>query len=85
MRSKTDGRRVYPRGGSLVTLYGGVYFGPLANSESKIDSEKEVKIEVLDKSGGKARIKVTQKIGSRPAVHETWNEKNVVFQPRATA
>jgi hypothetical protein len=85
MRSKTDGRRVYPRGGSLVALYGGVYFGPKANESTKIDSEREVKIEVLDKSGGKARIKVSQKVGSRPAVVETWNEKNLVFQPRASA
>lgn len=82
MRSKTDGRRVYPRGGSLVSLYGGKYFGPKANSETKVDPEKEVSIEVLPKNGGKAKIAITQKVGSRPTVKEEWIEKDVHFQPR---
>jgi hypothetical protein len=85
MRSKTDGRRVYPRGGSLVTLYGGLYFGPKANTESKVNQDKEVSIEVLPKSGGKAKIRVTQKVGNHPAVHEEWIQKEVIFQPRASA
>ncbi len=83
MRSSSSPRRVYTRAGSVVVCYGGVYFGPKANTETKIDSDKEVKIEVLDKVGGKARIKVTQKIGSRPAVNETWNEKVLTFEKRA--
>jgi hypothetical protein len=85
MRSSTSPRRVYPRAGSLVCCYGGIYFGPKANTESAIDSAKEVRIEVLDKSGGKSRIKVTQKVGSKPPVVETWNEKHLTFEKRAAA
>jgi len=86
MRSSTSPRRVYPRAGSLVTCYGGIYFGPLANKDTAIDSKKEVRIEVLEKSGGKSRIQVTQKVGSKPAVVETWNEKHLTFKSReATA
>jgi hypothetical protein len=85
MRSSTSPRRVYTRAGSVVVCYGGIYFGPLSNKESKINPEKEVRIEVLDKSGGKSRIKVTQKVGSHPAVTETWNEKHLTFEKRASA
>jgi len=84
MRSSTSPRRVYNRGGSMVLCYGGIYFGPKANSESAINSEKEVKIEVLEKSGGKARIQVTQKVGKN-TVTEVWNEKHLTFEKRATA
>lgn len=84
MRSQSDGRRVYPRGGSVVVCYGGVYFGPAANKDTAINHEKEVSIEVLDKSGGKSRIKVTQKVGGKK-VSETWNEKKLTFEKRASA
>ena len=83
MRSSTSPRRVYPRAGSYVVCYGGVYFGPKGKEETKINTDKEVKIEVLDNSGGKKRIQVSQKVGSKPAVTETWTEKNIVFEKRA--
>ncbi len=85
MRSSNSPRRIYPRAGSFVVCYGGVYFGPKGNAETKLNTDKEVKIEVLDKVGGKARIQVTQKIGSKPAVTETWTEKHLVFEKRASA
>lgn len=82
MRALNSGRRVYTRGGSMVLCHGGKYFGPKANAESAINAEKEVRIEVLEKSGGKARIQVTQKHGKNPAVVEVWNEKTLTFVPR---
>lgn len=85
MRSSTSPRRLYSRGGSMVVCYAGVYFGPKANSESKLNIEKEVRIEVLENSGGKKRIQVTQKVGSKPAIVEVWNEKHLTFEKRATA
>ncbi len=84
MRSSSSPRRIYTRAGSPIVCYGGVYFGPPANKESKINAEKEVTIEVLEKSGGKARIAVTQKVG-KTKVTENWNEKKLVFEKRAVA
>lgn len=85
MRSSTSPRRIYVRNGNPLVTYGGLYFGPTANAgESQINPDKEVKIEVIAKAGGKSRIKVTQKVGSRPAVTETWNEKRLTFEPRAS-
>lgn len=84
MRSSSSPRRLYSRGGSYVVCYGGVYFGPLANKETKINPDKEVTIEVLENSGGKKRIAVTQRAG-KGKVTETWNEKHLVFKPREAA
>lgn len=83
MRSSTSPRRVYTRGGSMVLCYGGVYFGPKGKEESAINSEKEVRIEVLEKSGGKSRIQVTQKVGKQDPIVEVWNEKNLTFATRS--
>lgn len=85
MRSSTSPRRVYSRGGSFVVCYGGVYFGPKANAESKINVDKEVTIEVLENSGGKKRIAVSQRAGKAGKVTETWNEKHLTFEKRASA
>jgi hypothetical protein len=84
MRSSTSPRCVYVRAGSPIVCYGGLYFGPPANKKTKIDAEKEVTIEVLEKSGGKARIAVTQKVGKNK-VTETWNEKHLTFEKRTAA
>jgi hypothetical protein len=81
MRSATSPRRVYPRAGSLVLTYGGVYFGPKHNTKSEINPDKEVRITVLDRSGGKARIEVAQKDGTK----EIWTEKHLTFVPRSEA
>lgn len=85
MRSSTSPRRIYLRAGSPIVCYGGVYFGPKANSESKINVEKEVTIEVLENSGGKKRIAVSQRAGKAGKVTETWNEKHLTFEKRASA
>jgi hypothetical protein len=82
MRSTSAPRRIYVRAGSFVVCYGGVYFGPKANAESAFNLDKEVRIEVLEKSGNKARIQVTQKVGKN-AIVETWLEKHLTFEPRA--
>lgn len=83
MRSSSAPRRVYSRGGSYVVCFGGVYFGPPANKESKINVEKEVTIEVLENSGGKKRIAVSQRAGKAGKVTENWNEKHLTFEKRA--
>lgn len=82
MRSADAPRRLYPRAGSLVLLFGGIYYSPAANKATEMNAEKEVTIEMLEKSSGKHRIQVTQKVGKKPAVIETWIEKNVVFGTR---
>lgn len=84
MRSSTAPRRIYVRAGLPVVCYGGLYFGPPANKESKINVEKEVTIEVLEKAGGKARIAVTQKVGGKK-VTENWGEKHLTFESRKSA
>ena len=81
MRAQNDGRRIYVRAGNLIILYGGVYFGPGAKAETKMDKEKEVSVEVLAPAGGKKRIAVTQKVG-KEKVTETWNEKHLKFAKR---
>lgn len=85
MRSSTSPRRIYTRGGFPLVCYGGVYFGPPANKESKINAEKEVTIEVLENSGGKKRIAVSQRAGKAGKVTENWNEKHLTFEKRASA
>lgn len=82
MRSSTSPRRVYARKGSLLVCFQGVYFGPGKDQPTEIDVEKEVRIEVLDAAGGRKRIQVRQRKG-KGSVTETWNQKNVVFEPRA--
>lgn len=85
MRAANAPRRLYMRAGSPIVCYGGVYFGPPANKESKINAEKEVTIEVLENSGGKKRIAVTQRAGKSGKVTENWNEKKIVFEKRESA
>jgi hypothetical protein len=85
MRSSTSPRRVYSRSGSVVTCYGGVYFGPKAGAESSINVNKEVRIEVLENAFGTKRIQVTQKIGKQTPVVEVWTEKHLTFNKRAAA
>lgn len=82
MRSATSPRRVYTRGGSPIVCFGGAYYGPPAKKESKINVEKEVTIEVLENSGGKKRIAVTQKSGSKK-VTEQWGEKQITKKEKA--
>lgn len=83
MRSATSPRRLYTRSGSVVVCYGGIYFGPKSNAETKMNSAKEVRIEVLDPAFGTKRIQVTQKIGRQDPVVEVWTEKELTFEKRA--
>lgn len=82
MRSATSPRRVYARNGSPIICYAGVYFGPGAKTESKINVEKEVTVEVLDSVGGRKRIAVTQRNG-KGKVTENWSEKTLTVKHRA--
>lgn len=81
MRAQNDGRRVYIRGGNLILLYGGVYFGPGAKTVTKVSKDHEVTVEAMEKAGGKKRVQVTQVVGKNRVV-ETWTEKNLVFTKR---
>lgn len=84
MRAKNAPRRLYTRGGSLLCMIGGVFYGPPANKESNIDGDREVTIEELEKSGGKKRIAVTQK-KSKEKVTENWLEKHLEPKVRGEA
>jgi hypothetical protein len=76
MKSATSPRRLYVRAGTPVVCYGGLYFGP-GRGASEINADKTVKIEVLPRSHGKARIAVTQ-----GTVVENWSEQHLVFASR---
>ncbi len=75
-------RRLYARSGSLVLLFGGVYFGPKSNEESGLTAEDQVTVEVLKKAGGKSRVQVTQVGAGGKAIVETWTQKELVFKKR---
>jgi hypothetical protein len=79
MKSSSAPRRVYARNGSPLVCYGGLYFGPARGSQ--IDCERTVRIAVLPRSHGKARIAVTQGLGDN-AVTENWSEQHIVFGSR---
>ena len=81
MRSSDSPRRVYARAGSLVICYGGVYFGPKAETSSAINPEREVKLEVLAPAGGKKRLSVKQ--AGKNAVSEVWVQKHLTFKSRS--
>jgi hypothetical protein len=81
MKSASAPRRLYTRNGSVVVCYGGLYFGP-ARGNSALTADKTVRIEVLPRSHGKARIAVTQGTGDN-AVTENWPEQAIVFASRA--
>lgn len=81
MRANTDPRRVYTRAGIPLVCFGGIYFG-LGKGETKIDTDREVKLEVLSPAGGRKRIEVKQKQGGK-TVTETWTEQHIKFGTRA--
>lgn len=78
MKTLSSPRRVYLRNGVVHTLYGGLIFG--TKGETKISIEQPVRIEG-DGNGG---IRVTQRVGHRKAVTETWSEVRVPCVPRAS-
>ena len=84
MRSSTSPRRIYVRSGKNLVCYGGVFFGP-GNKPSEVNADKEVKIEVLENSHGKKRIQVTQKVGKKPAIVETWSEQTLTKTERGAS
>jgi hypothetical protein len=80
MRAQAAPRKVYTRNGVTHICFQGLYFR--APKGSKIDPEREVNhIESLDKSGGKHRISLTQKVQGKN-VTETWVEGEVPVQGR---
>lgn len=83
MRANSDPRRVYTRAGMPLVCYGGIYFGP-SKGESKINAEKEVRIDVLPNDHGKKKIQVKQKVGKN-TVTETWPEQKIEFGTRTAA
>jgi hypothetical protein len=83
MRAQNEPRRIYSRNNVTHVCYGGVYFSP-GREGTAINTEREVKIEVLDPVGGRKRIQVTQRVGKR-TLKETWREVTVPVTHRATA
>jgi len=84
MRSSNSPRRIYQYKKSFLVCFGGSDFMPKHNSESTLNPEKEVRIEVLESSGGKKRIEVSQRVGNR-TVKETWIERDLKRKPRNAA
>lgn len=82
MKSSTAPRRVYPRSGSLVICYAGMYFGPKANSASVIPDGASVRCVSLPASHGKRRLEVKARVGGK-TITETWIQTPVVFKARA--
>jgi hypothetical protein len=81
MRAQSDPRRVYNRNDVVHVCYGGVYFSP-GNGGTQINTDREVRIEVLDSAGGRKRIQVKQRVGQK-TVTETWREAKVPVHHRA--
>lgn len=84
MRSSSSPRRVYLRAGLPLVCFSGVYFGPKADTESAVNMDREVRIEVLAPAGGRKRIAVSQ-VSGKNKVTETWTEKHLEFGTRASA
>lgn len=78
MKSLSSPRRVYTRKGSPLVCYAGRYFTKLSAGDSKITDRLTVRIEVLPRSHGKARIQVSQSGPSGAnTVLENWGETNL--------
>ena len=84
MRSNSSPRRVYTRKGTPLVCFSGVYFGPKADSETAINTAREVRIEVVAQAGGRKRIEVRQAAGKH-SVTETWVEKHLEFGTRTAS
>lgn len=82
MQAKNAPRRIYPRKGSILVLFEGVYYGPKTGEASDLTKEDQVTINALKKSGKLHRIEVTQVTDGKKPIVETWTEKNVVFAKR---
>lgn len=82
MIAKNGARRLYPRSGSLVLCFDGLYFGPKAGTATPLTKEDLVTVEVLPKKGAVHRIQVTQVVESGKAHVEVWTSKALTFTPR---
>lgn len=80
MRSKNAPRRVYTRNGLTLLSYGGLFFAA-GKEGTKVNPEREVRFEVIDPAGGRKRVEVTQKVGSK-TVKEVWRETALVVKHR---
>lgn len=83
MQAKNAPRRIYPRKGSILVLFEGLYFGPKTGEASGLTKEDQVTIEVLKSAGKLGRVRVTQVVEDGvQAIVEVWTEKNVKFEKR---
>jgi len=85
MVAKDSARRLYPRAGSLLLCFDGLYFGPRASDTTKLTKDDQVTVEVLPKKGAVHRIKVTQVLANgshAKPITETWTSREVEFKPR---
>jgi hypothetical protein len=80
MRAHNAPRRVYTRNGVTVLCFGGMYFGP-GKEGTKVNTDREVKFQVIDAAGGKKRIEVSQKVG-KTNVKEVWRETTLAIKSR---
>lgn len=76
MKSSSDPRRVYARYGLPIVCYGGTYFGP-GRKPSAVTTAYPVRIDVRERSHGKARITVTQDTEDG-IITENWSEQTYV-------
>jgi len=77
MTAKDAPRRLYPRAGSLVLCFDGLYFGPRSSDTSALTKDDQVTVEVLPKKGAVHRIKVTQVVDGGKAIVETWTSREL--------
>ncbi|MFA6510130.1 MAG: hypothetical protein WCV62_06755 [Candidatus Peribacteraceae bacterium] len=61
-------RRIYTRNGLAMVLFEGLMFGIDADSETKIDLERQVTCE----PAGETSVKITQRVKGRKPVSEVW-------------
>ncbi len=82
MIAKSGARRLYPRAGSLLLCFDGLYFGPRSSDTSKLTKDDQVTVEVLPKKGAVHRIQVTQVVDGGKPIVEVWTSRVVEFKKR---
>jgi hypothetical protein len=81
MKTSTTPRRIYVRNGVTHICFEGRTFGP-RDGESVINTEVQVTVTPVESDGGRARIKVSQRRGTRTFT-EIWRSVKVPCTPRS--
>lgn len=82
MKESTSPRKIYTRNGVTHVCFAGFYFGPGKTAESAINTDKLIKCELSE--DGKL-LTVTQRVGNKKPIVETWGKVKVPRKAREAA